>query len=485
METHLMLKQTPTTMPTEQTELFSPEAQSFFTDAITSARLRVAFAESTLASAKRELDDARDSLLRLEKRRKQLGVPDITTTDVMELPDDVSLLSDDHAHSVGSRSTMFIGSVGGVTTDEKSSGFSMKNSIRNLRGKGAKNGVDSRSVSSAPAVVNSPSRGGGEECVALKRPSSSTDEVDDAPLRPVTPEREESTADNNNDDNNNKRKEAASNKSLNLSPTRTARSAPTESTQEENEDARSRASAKSESALTKEDEPETMEYAMFKQFLKDHYNSPKRETKTEKDVITEETNIASFEPIHMDMVTMDTIIEEPADPEQGVAQIEVTKCGIPQINGSYLKFDARDGVPTYSKIDKFESYETMFSIGRWAAPNGNKKWYITAIVPGQSPPMKSVFYVAYSASNIPPKEGWMVVDENFDLFLTPEYTEKGVPAAPKLEWEVDDGVSSVANTLLSRKSSLSNSHYYEVGTQVLNSVSTQDKNAKGPRRSSE
>mmetsp|Transcript_27199 Transcript_27199/g.46226 ORF Transcript_27199/g.46226 Transcript_27199/m.46226 type:complete len:109 (-) Transcript_27199:14-340(-) len=107
-------------MPSEP-ELFSPEAQSFFTDAITSARLRVSFAESIVASAQRELDDARDSLLRLETRRKQLGVPDITNTDDMELPDDVSLLSEDHAHSVGSRSTMFIGSVGGVT-DDKSSG---------------------------------------------------------------------------------------------------------------------------------------------------------------------------------------------------------------------------------------------------------------------------------------------------------------------------------------------------------------------------
>mmetsp|Transcript_4242 Transcript_4242/g.8864 ORF Transcript_4242/g.8864 Transcript_4242/m.8864 type:complete len:468 (+) Transcript_4242:241-1644(+) len=467
-------------MPSEP-ELFSPEAQSFFNDAITSARLRVSFAESIVASAQRELDDARDSLLRLETRRKQLGVPDITNTDDMELPDDVSLLSEDHAHSVGSRSTMFIGSVGGVTDDKSSGLFSFKNSIRNLR-KGAKNSHDSRSVSSAPAIVK---RSGGEEYVALNSPSSSTDEMGDAPTkRSVTPEHEEPTEDNDNNDKNNKGNEAATKKLFATSPARTVSTAPTEHTQEDNEDARSRVSARS-AVMEKEDEPETLGYAIFKQSLKDHYTSPTREVEKEKDSINEEISIASFEPIQIDMVTMDTIIEEPADPEDGVALIEVTKCGIPQINGSYLKFDARDGVPTYSKIDKFESYETMFTIGRWVAANGNRKWYITAIVPGQSPPMKSVFYVAYSASNVPPKEGWMVVDEGYDLFLTPEYKEKGVPAAPKLEWEVDDGVASVANTHISRRSSVSNSHYYEVGQQVLN-VLTRDKDTnKEPRRSFE
>ena len=356
-----------------------------------------------LTSAQRELDDARDSLLTLETRRKRLGVPDITpNTDDMELPDDVSLLSEDHAHSVGSRSTMFIGLIGGVTDDDKSSGFSFKNYTSKLF-----------AVSSA----------------------------------------------------------------------RTASTAPTEHTQDDNEDARSRASARSTAAaLEKEDEEEIVEYAIFRQTLKDHYSPPRKETETTEETTTTTTNIteetttiANFEPIQIDMVTMDTIIEEPADPEDGVAVIEVTECGIQQINGSYLKFDSRDGVPTYSKIDKFDCHETMFTIGRWAATNGNRKWYITAIVPGQSPPMKSVFYVVYSASNVPPKEGWMVVDEGFDLFLTPEFKEKGVPDAPKLHWEAnDDGVVSVANTNISRRSSVSNSHYYEVGQQVLN-VLTREK----------
>ena len=152
-------------------------------------------------------------------------------------------------------------------------------------------------------------------------------------------------------------------------------------------------------------------------------------------------------------------------------------CGISQVNGSYLKFDARDGVPTYSKIEIFEGHETMFTIGRWAATNGTRKWYITAIVPGQSR-SKSVFYVSYSMSNVPPKEGWMVVDEGFDLFLVPEYAEKGVSEAPILEWETDDA-ASVANTYLSRRSSLSNAHYYEVGKQVL-SAQTREKDEARP-----
>lgn len=432
-------------------ELFSPEAQSFFTDAITSARLRVAFAESMVASAQRELDDARDSLLRLERKRRQLGVPSITNTDDIELPDDVSLLSDDHAHSVGSRSTMYIG-----TATEKSSGFSLKNSIRNLRGKGAKNSYDSRSVSSAPAIVK---RSGGEEYATLNSPPSSMEEIGDSPTkRSVTPERGEKTENNDDDDDNNKnnREDSAATTLFAASPTMIASTAPTESPQEDDED-----------------ETETIESEISKQ----HYDSPQKETETEKDSSTDEIGVASFEPMQIDMVTMDTIMEEPVDPEDGVELIEVTKCGIPQINGSYLKFDARDGVPTYSKIEKFDSYETMFSIGRWTAANGNKKWYITAIVPGQSPPMKSVFYVAYSASNVPPKEGWMVVDEGFDLFLTPEYKERGVSTAPILEWEVDDGVASVANTHISRRSSVSNSHYYEVGQQVLNGL-TRDKDTR-------
>src|SRR5210317_2582004 len=101
----------PTTTDPEP-ELFSPETQEFFGDAIHSAKLRVAFAESMLVAAQRELDDARESLHRLEGRRKKLGVTIVTNPpDQLELPDDISMLSEDHAYSVGSRSTMFIGSV--------------------------------------------------------------------------------------------------------------------------------------------------------------------------------------------------------------------------------------------------------------------------------------------------------------------------------------------------------------------------------------
>ena len=57
------------------------------------------------------------------------------------------------------------------------------------------------------------------------------------------------------------------------------------------------------------------------------------------------------------------------------------------------------------------------------------------------------------------------------------YKERGVSTAPILEWEVDDGVASVANTHISRRSSVSNSHYYEVGQQVLNGL-TRDKDTR-------
>jgi hypothetical protein len=490
-------------------DIFSRETQEFFADAIITAKLRVSFAESMLSAAQRELDDARESLNRLETRRKRLGVPiaDIgsnypnrNSTEL--LPDDISLLSEDHAQSVGSRSTMYLGSVGGTftaTTDHEksSSGFSFKNSLRNLRhrsssgsanhpnsgggGSSSKNNYnENRSVSSAPALVSSP---------VASPLSSSTDEViedDDAPTkRSVTPEtnKESFEEDNNSNDGNSNNTKTVSKKQLfAMSPARTASTVPgEEDTEEENGDVNSRASAAATAALEKQDEDESVEYAVFKQILKDHYSPPGTDRKRINDDSKDDTEEApspqidsKFEPLQIDMVTMDTIIEEPIDPEDGVAVIEVSESGIPQINGSYLKFDSRDGVPTYSKIEKFEGYETMFTIGRWAAPNGTRKWYFTAIVPGQSRSMKSVFYVAYSSSNVPPKDGWMVVNTDSDLFLTPEYLEKGVPALPKLEWEMEgDGVDSVANTYMSRRSSVSQSHYYEVGTQVLN-VLTRD-----------
>ena len=426
----------PTTTDPEP-ELFSPETQEFFGDAIHSAKLRVAFAESMLAAAQRELDDARESLHRLEGRRKKLGVTIVTNhPDQLELPDDISMLSEDHAYSVGSRSTMFIGSVSGMTAGTKGtkdSGFSFKNSIRNLRNKS----TSGRSVSSAPAIVHKKKQ-------EVLSPLSSTDSVGDAVLptkRSLTPEPPEEEGGEGGENKNtvtpDRVKDDKATKITTvfaISPDRTestaAPSVETGVSEEENEDAQSRASALS-AALEKEDEAETIEYAIFKQHLRDHYSPPRTENVAQGSTEAAD-QVSNFEPMQIDMVTMDTIIEEPVDPEDGVASVEVVGCGISQVNGSYLKFDARDGVPTYSKIEIFEGYETMFTIGRWAATNGTRKWYITAIVPGQSR-SKSVFYVSYSMSNVPPKEGWMVVDEGFDLFLVPEYAEKGVVEAPKLE----------------------------------------------------
>jgi hypothetical protein len=476
----------PTTTTDQEPELFSPETQEFFGDAIHSAKLRVAFAESMLVAAQRELDDARASLHRLEGRRKKLGVTIVTNNpDQLELPDDISMLSEDHAYSVGSRSTMFIGSVSGMTAGTKGtkeSGFSFKNSLRNLRL------TSGRSVSSAPVTVHKKQQ-------QVLSPLSSTDSVGDdvlptrRSLTPEPPEVEGGEGENKNtvtpdrvkDDSSSTDKATKITTVFAISPDRTestaAPSVETGISEEENEDAQSRASALS-AALEKEDEAETIEYAIFKQHLRDHYSPPRTENVAQGNNTEAADQVSNFEPMQIDMVTMDTIIEEPADPEDGVASVEVVGCGVSQVNGSYLKFDARDGVPTYSKIEIFEGHETMFTIGRWAATNGTRKWYITAIVPGQSR-SKSVFYVSYSMSNVPPKEGWMVVDEGFDLFLVPEYAEKGVMDAPRLEWETDDDAASVANTYLSRRSSLSNAHYYEVGKQVL-SAQTREKDEARP-----
>ena len=117
--------------------------------------------------------------------------------------------------------------------------------------------------------------------------------------------------------------------------------------------------------------------------------------------------------------------------------VQVVECGIPQINGKYHKFEYSDGVPSYSRIDKYEGKETMFTIGRYQSNNdtgSSKKWYITATVP---PNIQLAFYVAYAPSFVkhPPKKNWMTITDNGEP--CDEYVGAGVRKVPVIEHEPD------------------------------------------------
>eukprot|EP00580_Thalassiosira_gravida_P014977 CAMPEP_0201664852 /NCGR_PEP_ID=MMETSP0494-20130426/6191_1 /ASSEMBLY_ACC=CAM_ASM_000839 /TAXON_ID=420259 /ORGANISM="Thalassiosira gravida, Strain GMp14c1" /LENGTH=277 /DNA_ID=CAMNT_0048143705 /DNA_START=257 /DNA_END=1088 /DNA_ORIENTATION=+ len=115
------------------------------------------------------------------------------------------------------------------------------------------------------------------------------------------------------------------------------------------------------------------------------------------------------------------------------AVIDVARCGIPEINGRYHRFEIIDGVPSYSKIESYEGKEAIFTIGRWnsnsndnsdnnndndndddnnndSGTSSSKKWHVTATIPHREKEL--AFYVAYAPSfaRHPPSKNWMVVE---------------------------------------------------------------------------
>ncbi|KAL7552730.1 hypothetical protein ACHAWF_015968 [Thalassiosira exigua] len=131
------------------------------------------------------------------------------------------------------------------------------------------------------------------------------------------------------------------------------------------------------------------------------------------------------------------------DSEVGYKEIEVTGCGVPEINGKYQRFEKFDSVPSYARIAKYDGQEVMFRVSRWRANNGTRKWYITATAPGGDRPIHHAFYVAYAPSffNYPPRKSWMVIAEGEELFLSPEYKGKGTYPVPAIVLENDDATS--------------------------------------------
>ena len=118
--------------------------------------------------------------------------------------------------------------------------------------------------------------------------------------------------------------------------------------------------------------------------------------------------------------------------------------GIPELNGRYSKFAISDDVPTYSKIAKLDGQEVICTISRWQANNGTRKWYITATVPGGGDKAKQfAFYVTYAPSfiNRPPRKSWMKCVDGEELFLSPEYSMRGVDPPPIISIESEGGNS--------------------------------------------
>ena len=102
----------------------------------------------------------------------------------------------------------------------------------------------------------------------------------------------------------------------------------------------------------------------------------------------------------------------------------------------YHKFESSDGVPSYSKICKYENKEAMFTIARLASDSGTKRWCITATVP---PNRQLAFYVAYAPSfvAVPPKKNWMIVQHD-EKFLSSNYEARGLDQVPVITHEYDE-----------------------------------------------
>mmetsp|Transcript_33823 Transcript_33823/g.57443 ORF Transcript_33823/g.57443 Transcript_33823/m.57443 type:complete len:546 (+) Transcript_33823:342-1979(+) len=134
--------------------------------------------------------------------------------------------------------------------------------------------------------------------------------------------------------------------------------------------------------------------------------------------------------------------------------VEVTNCGIPAINGRYRRFGEQDGVPSYSKVANYEGREVMFTLGRWETNNGSRKWYITGTVPNDDRPRQLAFYVAYARprfQRLPPENGWMAVVRGSEMFLAPEYQERGVRPPPvvnvnEAKYNMDGSASSAGGS---------------------------------------
>ena len=174
-------------------------------------------------------------------------------------------------------------------------------------------------------------------------------------------------------------------------------------------------------------------------------SSPRRKIESYDEFLSaiSESSDKTFE----DEDAIDTLIKK-CESVMESNEVQVTGCGVSQLNGVYSKFAESDGVPTYCKIAKIEGKEVMCNISRWQCNNGTRKWYLTATEPGGGSRAKQLaFYVAYAPSffNKPPRKNWMKCVDGEELFLSPEYKMCGIDPAPIMIIESDDASVSRRN----------------------------------------
>jgi len=174
-------------------------------------------------------------------------------------------------------------------------------------------------------------------------------------------------------------------------------------------------------------------------------SSPRRKIESYDEFLSaiSESSDKTFE----DEDAIDTLIKK-CESVMESNEVQVTGCGVLELNGVYSKFAESDGVPTYCKIAKIEGKEVMCNISRWKCINGTRKWYLTATEPGGGSRAKQLaFYVAYAPSffNKPPRKNWMKCVDGEELFLSPEYKMCGIDPAPIMIIESDDAIVSRRN----------------------------------------
>jgi len=174
-------------------------------------------------------------------------------------------------------------------------------------------------------------------------------------------------------------------------------------------------------------------------------SSPRRKIESYDEFLSaiSESSDKTFE----DEDAIDTLIKK-CESVMDSNEVQVTGCGVLELNGVYSKFAESDGVPTYCKIAKYEGKEVMCNISRWQCNNGTCKWYLTATEPGGGSRAKQLaFYVAYAPSffNKPPRKNWMKCVDGEELFLSPEYKMCGIDPAPIMIIESDDASVSRRN----------------------------------------
>ena len=102
----------------------------------------------------------------------------------------------------------------------------------------------------------------------------------------------------------------------------------------------------------------------------------------------------------------DDIEREANNDASGGDEMVVEGCGIPSINGTYIKCGTYDGSPMYSKAGLWGGAQVDFSIHRCS----ERSWYISVLPGGDPGGGKILFYhtVSHSTGSLSPNNTWSV-----------------------------------------------------------------------------